>query len=111
MPAPSESVKALERGSNSTLTIAVVSAVLAIGGWVLAAGGSSPSYDAAPDGTFGTYLSPGAITLLTAVSGFCTLLCAAMWAAHMVLSSMADAEKARETAASEARAAAQQASA
>ena len=110
MPAPSESVKALERGSNSTLLIAVVSAMLAGGGWLLvtAAVGTSQLQE---DGTYAPSVSPGFLTLVGAVSGFCVLLCAAMWAAHVVLSSLTDAERARETAASEARAAAQRASA
>lgn len=111
MPAASASVKALEKGSNATLTIAVVSAILAGGSWLLAIGGSSPSYQPGPDGSFGTYLPAGAVTLLNAAAFFGLVLCAAMWAAHMVLSSMADAEIARETAASEARAAEARASA
>jgi len=104
MPAASAAVKALEKGSNTALTVAVVAAIVAVGGWLLALGGSSPSYQPGPDGSIDPILSPGAVALLNAAAGFGLVLCAAMVAAHLVLSTLTDAEIARETAASEARA-------
>lgn len=96
MRPPSARRVALEKGSNASLIITVVSAMLAGGGWLLVTAAASMGEVARDDGTVGPALSPSLSTLLSVVSGFCVVLCAAMWAAHLVLSTLADAEQAAE---------------
>lgn len=86
-------IRALEQGSDLSLTTCIVAAILAVPSWFWFAWNLRPTDITDETGAvIGTSGASPSIALVGGFALFATVLCAVMWGAHVVLSTLRDAE-------------------